>query len=151
MRANLEKIRDGKKPGTIKVGVLTAEQLAAVNVIRNGQHLQPISAELHFVGRHIYESRIDEDKYTIEDVLDQIHSGMASTSEVFKDGWAICLRNNASRSDRYGKQVNDVIVMDCIKSQPKPELYGVIPKGDGRGPKTKKGPSQVRAVLSSKP
>lgn len=138
MRLSLEKIRDGKHPGRIVIGTLSQEQLTAINAQKVEQELPQIIEEIFFVGRHIYESRIEQDGYTIEDVLDQIFSGMEPHSTVVEEGWMTGMKNPTKRPDRYGNQVNDVVVFECSRFHPNPELYGVIPKGDTIKPKTKK-------------
>jgi len=149
MRTNLEKIRDGNHPSRIAVGTLNQNHLEAINAQKLEEELPTITDEIFFIGRHIYESRLDGNGYTIEDVLDQIYSGMDENSIVVKEGIMTGMRNPTKRLDRYGKYVNDVVVFQCTGFNSNPQLYGVIPKGDGGGPKTKKGPSQVQAVPSS--
>jgi hypothetical protein len=138
MRVNLEKIRDGKHPPRIIVGTLTQAQLNAINAQKLEESLPIIVEEILFIGRHIYESRVMEDLYTIEDVLDQIYSGMEPDSTVVKEGWMTGMKNPKKRLDRYGNQVNDVVVFQCYSYHPNPELYGVIPKGDTNKPKAGK-------------
>jgi len=138
MRINLERIRDGEYPKRIVIGTLTPTQLAAINAHKLKQDLPPIIEEIIFIGRHIYESRIEQDGYTIEDVLDQIYSGMESDSAIVEEGLMTGMRNPTKRADRYGNQVNDVVVFECSRFHPHPELYGAIPKGDMIKPKMKK-------------
>jgi hypothetical protein len=132
MRLNLERIRDGKEVKTIVIGTLTPEQLEAINAHKLEQELPLIINEITFVGRHIYQSRVEENGYTIEDVLDQIYSGMDPSSVVDADGWQTGLKNPVKRTDRYGKQVNDLVTFLCSSKDSCPELWGVIPKGDRR-------------------
>lgn len=138
MRINLERIRDGRHPKRIVIGTLTQAQLAAVNARKLEQELPPIIEEVVFIGRHIYKSRVEKDGYSIEDVLDQIYSGMESDSTVVKNGSMTGMRNPTKRTDRYGNQINDVVVFECLRFHPQPELYGVIPKGDAIRPTREK-------------
>ncbi len=131
MRINLEKIREGKKPKLISIGTLTPEQLAGINEILATEQLPLISAEVVFIGRHIYQSRIVNDGYTIEDVLDQIFSAMEPTSVIVQTLRARAMENPQARLDRYGKWVHDRAVFECYAKHPRPELYSVVPKGDG--------------------
>ncbi len=130
MRINLEKIRDGEKVHAITIGQLTEKQLGDINSNRAIQQLPPIVAEVVFVGGHIYKSRVVRDGYTIEDVLDQISSAMDFSSVAIKTLKMTEIENPNPRSDRYGNEVKDRAVFECSARHPRPELYGVIPKGD---------------------
>ena len=134
MRLNLETIRDGKKPKLITVGALTSDQLAGINEILNAEELPLIVAEVVFIGKHIYRSRITDDGYTIEDVLDQIYAAMEPTSLVVQSLKMRAMENPKPRLDRYGMWVNDRAIFECTAKHPRPELYSVIPKGDGITP-----------------
>lgn len=138
MRINFERIGAGEHAKRIVVGTLTQAQLAAINKHKREQNLPPILEELFFIGRHIYKSRIEADGCTIEDVLDQIYSGMEPHSTIVAEGSMTGMRNPTKRADRYGNQVNDVVVFECSRFHPRPELYGAIPKGDRIKPKMKK-------------
>lgn len=61
IRANLEEIRDGRRPRPVVIGTLTETQLSAINAGRLRRNFPPIIAEVTFVGRHIYESRCVRD------------------------------------------------------------------------------------------
>jgi len=130
MRANFEKIRDGKRPGLVIIGSLTVEQLQAINANRAVEELPPIAAEVVFVGRHIYQSRVVKDGYTIEDVLDQIYSAMDECAVVVGTLKMTGIENPSLRADRYGNRVNDRAIFECTTRHPRPELFSVIPKGD---------------------
>jgi hypothetical protein len=134
MRINLEKIRDGKNPGLIVIGTLTANQLININAIRTAEEMPPIVEEVVFKGKHLYESRIDGDGYTIDDVLDQIVSAMDPTSVIVETLKMTGMENPNPRLDRYGNQVYDRVVFECTSRYPRPELYSVMPKGDGIKP-----------------
>ncbi len=130
IRSNLEKIRDGKKVHAITIGQLTEKQLKDINSNRAIEQLPPIAAEVVFVGGHIYKSRVIRDGYTIEDVLDQVSSAMDSASVAIKTLKMTEIENPNPRLDRYGNEVKDRAVFECSARHPRPELYGVIPKGD---------------------
>lgn len=135
MRINLQTIQDGKRVKFISVGTLTAVQLEKVNAHRAALGVLPVIEELVFKGKHIYDSRIIKDGYTIEDVLDQIESGMSDTSVVIEGQTMTGMENPKLRPDRYGSEVKDRIVFECTSHHPRPELYSVVPKGDNRGNK----------------
>ena len=82
IRANLEQIEAGHKARLVEIGALTPKQLADINKHRAAQGLIPISAEVVFIGKHVYQSRIEKDGYTIDDVVDQISNAMHSDSLV---------------------------------------------------------------------
>ena len=89
------------------------------------------------MGQHIYNSRIVGDGYTIEDVPDQIASAMAADAVVLDTSPMTGLESPAPRTDRYGNQVRDRLVLECTARHPRPELFSVIPKGDRNKPKKK--------------
>jgi hypothetical protein len=134
LRANLEQIRDGQKPRLVVIGTITANQLTEINANRHAQELPPITGEVVFVGKHVYKSRIAEDGYTIEDVLDQITSAMECTAVVIKSLKMTGMENPTPRADRYGNNVRDRAVFECSARHPRPELLSVMPKGDNTKP-----------------
>ena len=140
IRANLERIRDGKKVKAATIGRLTEKQLVDINSNRAVEQLPPIVAEVVFVGGHIYKSRVVQDGYTIEDVLDQISSAMDGASVAIKTLKMTGIENPNPRADRYGNKVNDRAIFECSTRHPRPELFGVIPKGDVIRPPKQKGP-----------
>jgi hypothetical protein len=92
-----------------------------------------------FLGRHICEGRILRDGYTIDDVVDQIASGMdAAATLLHKPPSMTMLENPNLRADRYGNLVRDRIVLECSARHPKAELFTVVPKGDLKKPTTKR-------------
>ena len=126
----MEQIRDGQKPKLVVIGTLTANQLAEINANRHVQELPPIIGEVVFVGKHIYKSRVVQDGYTIEDVLDQIVSAMECVAVVVQTLKMTGMENPTPRLDRYGNHVRDRAVFECSARHPRPELLSVMPKGD---------------------
>jgi hypothetical protein len=95
-----------------------------------------MEATVVFLGRHIYESRILRDGYTIDDVIDQIVSGMDPAAVVLHTPTMTAMENPISRADRYGNsKVYDRIIFECSARHPSLELYSVIPRGDRIKPK----------------
>lgn len=85
IRANLEDVQNGKRVRPVVIGTLTDAQLDAINEHRLAHNPSPpIVAEVVFIGSHIYNSRIIGDGYTIDDVVDQIASGMDTAAVVSK-------------------------------------------------------------------
>ena len=140
IRANLEQIGAGVKARLVVIGDLTQKQLAGINKHRAAEGLPPVDAEVVFIGKHIYQSRIAKDGYTIEDVIDQISNAMHSNSLVL-DTRMTTMENPNMRADRYGNRVRDRVVFECTARHPRPELFSVIPKGDLIKPEKKKGHS----------
>jgi hypothetical protein len=134
IRANLEDIRDGKKPRPVVIDRLTETQLSAINADRLRRNFAPIVAEVTFVGRHIYESRCERDGYTIEDVILQITSAMDGAAVVQVSSKMTLMKNLTAREDGYGNQVTDKAVFECTSRHPRPELFSVIPSGDRTRP-----------------
>jgi hypothetical protein len=76
--------------------------------------------------------------YSIDDVIDQLASAFSDASKVVL-GRSTVLAAPHSRTDRYGKTVRDEVVFECTARHPHPELYSVVPRGDGKNHlKTKK-------------
>ena len=135
LRASLEMLAQGERPLVVTIGVLTAEQHAAINAYRNKHGLPDlVSPEVVFLGRHLYNSRAVKDGYSIDDILDQIESAMSETAIAIATHKMTALRSTTVRSDRYGNQVIDEAVFELTQRRPKAELYSVIPKGDKNKP-----------------
>jgi hypothetical protein len=144
IRANLKALQLGKRVPRIIIGTLTDAQVAAINEARAnyGNPQPPITADVLFVGKHIYERRCLANGYTIEDVVDQITSAMDSAAVFIPTATFAAIQNWTPREDRYGNKVCDRAVLDCSKHHPRPELYSVTPKGDYIKP-----PKKVKAAL----
>ena len=135
LRASLEMLAQGERPLVVTIGVLTAEQHAAINAYRNKHGLPDlVSPEVVFLGRHLYNSRAVKDGYSIDDILDQIESAMSETAIAIATHKMTALRSTTVRNDRYGNQVIDEAVFELTQRRPKAELYSVIPKGDKNKP-----------------
>ncbi|HTW59929.1 MAG TPA: hypothetical protein VMD99_17515 [Terriglobales bacterium] len=132
IRANLEQFRpDVKvKVKAVAIGTLSDVQLAAIHAKQQEEELPLITGEVLFIGWHIYKSRVLRDGYTIDDVVDQIVSGMSCDSVVLEDASMTAMENPNARRDRYGNDVRDRVVFECMARHPRPELFGVMPKGD---------------------
>jgi hypothetical protein len=138
IRANLEQIEAGQKVHLVEIGVLTPKQLADINKHRAAKGLTPVNAEVVFIGKHIYQSRIAKDGYTIEDVIDQISNAMHLDSVVLDTSRMTAMEKPDLREDRYGNRVRDRAIFECTTRHPRPELFSVIPKGDVIKPKKKR-------------
>lgn len=135
LRASLEMLAQGERPLVVTIGVLTAQQHAAINAYRNKHGLPDLaSPEVVFLGRHLYHSRAVKDGYSIDDILDQIESAMSETAIAIATHKMTALRSTTVRHDRYGNQVIDEAVFELTQRRPKAELYSVIPKGDKNKP-----------------
>jgi hypothetical protein len=136
IRANLDQISKGYKVKPVAIGTLTAEQLNAMNQHRkeHNPNLEPVVAEVLFFGSHIYQSRCVRDGYTLDDVIDQIVSAMDSASVLVGNLPMQAIENPNLRADRYGNQVHDRAVFECMSRHPRPELFSIMPKGDRNRP-----------------
>jgi hypothetical protein len=144
IRANLEELKKGNRVRLVAIGTLTNAQLDAINQERakasahwpsEDPRYPPMTAEVVFLGRHVFESRIVRDGYTIDDVIDQIASAMDSASVVLDTPKMTAMENPCPRADGYGNSVRDRIVFECSARHPRPELFSVVPKGDSIKPK----------------
>jgi L-fucose mutarotase/ribose pyranase (RbsD/FucU family) len=130
IRANFEQLQKGTRARLAVIGNLTAEQLTAINDNRRAHGHPAIVADVVFVGRHVYESRIVRDGYTIDDVVDQISSAMNAAAVVVPAATMTAIENPLPRADRYGNAVRDRAIFECSARHPRPELFSVVPKGD---------------------
>lgn len=138
IRSNLEQIASGQKPAAIAIGTLTDEQRDAINYARatRTNHLgepapfPPIQAEILLIGRHLYNSRVLKDGYTIDEVLLQIGNALSTRSQYVPTLKATLIQDRVGRRNRYGELVRDEAVLECTAKYPRPELLSVIPKGE---------------------
>ena len=135
IRANLDELQKGKRPRVVSIGTLTGVQLDAINQERKSHGYSPMGGEVVFLGRHIYESRVVRDGYTIDEVIDQIANAMDPAAVVLKTHAMTAMENPYPRKDRCGNLVRDRIVFECSARHPKLELFTVVPKGDRIKPK----------------
>ena len=138
MSENLEKIQKGIKARPVVIGCLTDEQLLALNSERIQHNFPPMTAEVVFIGSHIHASRVVRDGYTFDDVIQQIKTAMDENSKFHANPKMNALVSHAEREDGYGNRVTDTVVFECTVRFPRPELYSVIPKGDGTKPRDAK-------------
>jgi hydroxymethylpyrimidine/phosphomethylpyrimidine kinase len=140
IRANLEALQSGQRVKCVAIGTLAAAQLNAINAERAAEEgtLPPILEEVIFFGSHAYQSRVLQDGYTIEDVVDQVMSAMDAQSVVVTSLRMTTIQNLIPRADRYGNQIRDKAVLECTRRHPKAELFTVVPKGDINKPKKQK-------------
>jgi hypothetical protein len=152
IRSNLQSIQRGKKAPLVAIGTLTDTQLKNINEDREHAGYPPIQAEIVFLGQHVFDSRVVGDGYSIEDVVDQIVSGLASSSVVLRKPGMTTMQNQNERPDRYGNKVRDKVVLECSARHPRPELFSVIPKGDRNKPNKKAAClSEAALILSDSP
>jgi hypothetical protein len=103
--------------------------------------LPPSVKEVIFIGSHIYKRRVVDDGYSIDDAVEQVMSAMDAQSIVITGARLTTIQNHTPRPDRYGNQIRDMGTIVCTSKHPRPELYGVSPKGDfNKPPKAEKPP-----------
>jgi hypothetical protein len=137
LRVNLERIAAGKRAKLVTIGHLTPVQLAAINKRRVKLGLPEITDEVVFIGHHLYDSRVNKDGYTIDDVIDQLTGAMDSSSIATASEIYTGMENQTPRADCYGNMVFDRVIFECTARKPRPEVRTVIPKGDTNKPKKK--------------
>jgi len=136
IRANLEEVARGRKAHSVVIGSFTAEQFAMLNQLKAAAQLPELeSPEIVFIGSHVYQSRVQRDGYTIDDVILQIQHAMAVSAKVQSTVRMTALKSTARRKDGYGNEVLDEAVFELTQRKPRAELYSVIPKGDRVLPK----------------
>lgn len=131
IRAHLRCIAEGIRLKPILIGRLTEDQHDAINMARQSHGLPGLEQpEMVFLGRHLHQSRIVRDGYTIEDVVSQIRSALDRSAVVQSSSKMTTVRSIIVRVDAYGVGVRDVAVLELTARKPRAELYSVIPKGD---------------------
>jgi len=81
IRGNLAVVKRGTKPRPVRIGELTDAQVSAINAHRRSRNLGDINKEILFVGKHLYDSRVLQDGYEVNDVIKQITGGLDSNSQ----------------------------------------------------------------------
>lgn len=134
IRQNLETISKGQRAPMVTIGKLSKGQVKALNVLRERQNQPALeSDEIVFIGRHVYQSRVGKDGYSIDDVVAQIASALQDTSNANS---ATSIVSSQPRDDGYGNKVRDKAVFECTSRRPKLELNSVVPMGDHQKPAT---------------
>jgi len=153
IRKNLQYIRNGRKAHPVVIGSLTVDQLGKMNEERAERGLPAMNAAVMFVGLHVYESRILQDGYSVDDVIAQITSAMEEKSVFHANPKMNSLVSATLRQDGYGNSVRDEAIFECSMRYPKPELFSVIPKGDKTKPKeaTKQNVGRANAAHAENP
>jgi hypothetical protein len=139
IRKNLEALLAGQRVPRVVVGRLTKVQIEAVNARQAAENLPLSVDEVVFVGRHIFQRRILEDGYSIDDVISQIESALSDQSEIIANEYMTAIKNPGVRADRFGNLVHDEAILECTKYRPNPDIFSVIPKGDKIKPEKTKG------------
>jgi hypothetical protein len=130
IRGNIAVIKRGQKPRPVIIGCLTDEQLEQINNFRRQHNFQEIVKEILFVGTHLYRSRVEQDGYTVEEILSQIESALCAESRLIPSLKMTVIENPEHRHDGIASKVRDQAVFECTGKFPHPELYSVIPTGD---------------------
>ncbi len=134
----MELVRIGQRPRRVTIGELSKDQLDSLNRQRQKAGFKPLNGLVFFRGKHVYDRRILDDCYTVEDVIDQIRSAFSEASTAHLSPKMSSLRNPVAREDRYGNQVKDEVALECFANHPRAELFSVIPKGDKKKPRCPK-------------
>jgi len=132
----LEALARGERVKLIPIAALTDTQLSVLNRDRVALGQTPLVAEVVFLGRHIYNSRIVKDGYEIADVVQQIRAALDDSAEMRPSAPLMShMLSTTKREDGYGNWVRDKAVFECMERHPRPELYSVMPKGDQNKPR----------------
>jgi hypothetical protein len=116
----LQQIAEGRKPPAIVSGSLMPLQLAAINNARASRKndrgepspFPPMQPEILLIGRHVYNSRVVKDGYTLAEVMVQIANALHERSEFIPTRKATLLQNKAGRANLYGEHVRDEAVLN---------------------------------------
>jgi hypothetical protein len=132
IRGNFAVVKRGGKPAAVAIGYLTADQMDQINTLRRHRNFPEIIEEVVFVGKHMFESRVIQNGYTVDEVLIQIESAMCTRSRLIASPKMTVMENPGPRLDGDGSWVRDQAILECTARHPHPDLYSVIPKGDRR-------------------
>jgi hypothetical protein len=113
VRRNLIDAKSGTKPGLVRIGVFTLEQLTIINEARRERNFQPIDQVIVFLGKHLYESRCLPDGYTMEDVLDKVASALSEFS-IAGHTRSATLSNPNERLDILRRNYYSTLCLRCI-------------------------------------
>lgn len=93
----------------IRIGTLTQVQLAAINANRAAlkNPAPPIEAEIVFVGRHLYNSRVVKDGYTVAEVLVQIQNALSERARFVRTLRATLIQDPTARRNSFGDSIHD--------------------------------------------
>lgn len=138
-------IKRGKKPQRVTIGSLTSRQRDDINAERTKRGFVPLSGEIFFTGKHLYESRIIRDGYTEDDVIRMIQSAMDENCIFLRTQKMTVLQSPNHRESGYGCNVRDELTLECSAS-PLAELYSVVPRGD-----LKNKPNQLKEAARKRP
>jgi hypothetical protein len=130
IRGNIAAMKRGERVRAVVIGHLTEDQLRQINAFRSHRNFPDIVSEVLFMGKHMYESRVIQDGYTVDELIIQVKSAMCHQSRLIPSPKMTVIENPVRRIDWQGRQINDQAVLECSAKYPNPDLYSVIPKGD---------------------
>jgi hypothetical protein len=131
IRVHLHRVAEGERVKAIAIGRLTDDQHRAISKLRLSVGLPGLDdPEILLVGRHMHQSRVVKDGYSVADVLCQIGNSLAETSIIHGSSKMTIVQSTILRADGYGSMVRDEAVLELFARKPKAELFSVIPKGD---------------------
>lgn len=137
-RTMLEAVARGERASPIELATLSPVQLNALNEARRTKGMPEFSQpDALYNGRHHYQSR-SADGYSIDEMLNQLESGLADSSRVVNTAKGAELRANFPRLNENGVNVVDSAVLMSGRDGV-PEIFSVIPRGDKKMPP--RGPS----------
>lgn len=130
----LERIQNGERVSIIEIATVTEEQHAEINFYREKFGLPVLELpRIVYLGKHHYNSR-RQDGYTIEDMADQLESGLAAHSQVIATHKMTALQNKLGRADGHGNFVKDLVILELTSRKPMGEAFSAIPRGDKNKP-----------------
>jgi hypothetical protein len=140
IRRSLERVANGQIPWVEKIGILTEDQLNALNKLREADGYQLLSAVVVCNGKHLYDSRCVKDGYSIDEVLALVEAAFDLVRHASRDRWGTILVSDEQPPNDQGHRITYEMVFECTSKYPKPSLFSVIPRNDGRGPAAKRNP-----------
>lgn len=130
----------------LNIAEMTQKEFDELNKARIAYGQPPLDSRVvRYNARHHYKSRgptLEGNDYLVDDMMDQLNSVTSGPLQVKTDHpKGPSLMNMRTRIDPYGKAINDRAVFSTDSySVGKPELFSIVPEGDGleKGKKLKK-------------
>lgn len=144
----LNKIYNNEPVRLISIGFLTNAQFEQLKEFkRSVGHTIPGSAELVYLGKHHYNSRVVKDNYSCLDLYLQIEAALSEDSIIKVETRMTAIQSIHPRSDGYGNtKIKDTVILELQSRHPRAEVFSAIPKGDLIKPQNKRDPLKSRSL-----
>ena len=125
-----------------EIGNLSDIQLKQINSIRRFLGKPEVGGnKIYFIGKHIYESRIEKNNYTKEDVFKMIKRSLSNESFPSIDHRTIKSSGDMSKINLVSPEIVEIdgnkiqtvsVFVHSSRCNDGLEIYNVVPYGDGK-------------------